>query len=82
VIAFFCCGLLAGSSVDVGHLQLRSIYRTPQTCFCSNGKTAIDYLVAGGNQACLEEIRRECEFHKTPEHARILERLAEMISVQ
>jgi hypothetical protein len=42
----------------------------------------IDYLVAGGKQACLEEIRGECENHKTPEHVRILERLAEMISGQ
>ena len=30
----------------------------PKTCFCSDGKTAIDYLVARGNQAVIEEIRR------------------------
>ena len=62
--------------------DIGALYRTSQTCFCSDGMTSIDYLVAGGNQACLKEIRSECEQEKTPEHVRILERLAEMTSGQ
>jgi hypothetical protein len=38
VIAFFCCGLLGGSSVDVGYLQLRGILSQASGLFLQRRK--------------------------------------------